>query len=252
MIIKQSFLTGKYPEALKISKVIPIHEGGATDDLNNYRPISLLSIFDKIMEKLMHKRLYDFLQEQNILLHNQFGFRKNNSTTNALLQITEKIKETIDKKKYGCGIFIDLSKAFDTVNHVILLRKLEHYGIRGVAHDWFKSYLTNRKQYVFLNGEYSEFANITCGVPQGSVLGPLLFLIYINDLPNISKVLNFYLFADDTNIYYEAESLNKLETIINKELKKLHTWLIVNRLSLNIDKTNFLTLTINLSNKELQ
>ena len=172
MFIKQSFLTGKYPEALKISKVIPIHKGGATDDLNNYRPISLLSIFDKIMEKLMHKLLYDFLQEQNILLHNQFGFRKNNSTTNALLQITEKIKETIDKKKYGCGIFIDLRKAFDTVNHVILLRKLEHYGIRGVAHDWFKSYLTNRKQYVFLNGEYSEFANITCGVPQGSVLGP--------------------------------------------------------------------------------
>ena len=117
---------------------------------------------------------------------------------------------------------------------------MEHYGIRGVAHDWFKSYLTNRKQFVFLNGEYSELANITCGVPQESVLGPLLFLIYINDLPNISKVLNFYLFADDTNIYSEAETLNKLETIINKELKKLHTWLIVNRLSLNIDKTNFL------------
>ena len=239
-IINQSFITGKYPDALKISKVIPIHKSGATCNLNNYRPISLLSIFDKIMEKVMHKRLYDFLQKHNILFQNQFGFRKNNSTTSALLQITEKIKESIDNKKYGCGIFIDLSKTFDTVNHEILLRKLEHYGIRGVVLDWFNSYLSNRKQYVYLNGESSQLENITCGVPQGSVLGPLLFLIYINDLPNISEVLQFYLFADDTNIYYENESIIKLEKIINHELKKLYTWLIVNRLSLNIDKTNFL------------
>ena len=112
--MNQSFITGKHPDALKISKVIPIHKGGDTCDLNNYRPISLLSIFDKIMEKLMHKQLYDFLQEHNILYQNQFSFRKNNSTTFALQQITEKIKETIDNKKYGCGIFIDLSKAFDT------------------------------------------------------------------------------------------------------------------------------------------
>ena len=113
------------------------------------------------------------------------------------------------------------------------------YGIRDSAYNWFESYLTNRKQYVFVNGESSQLRNITYGVPQGSVLGPLLFLIYINDLPNISKVLNFYLFADDTNIYFEAESPEKLETILNHELKELHTWLIVNRLSLNIDKTNF-------------
>ena len=181
----------------------------------------------------MHKRL-------NILFQNQFGFRKNNSTSFALIEITEKIKETIDNKKYGCGIFIDLRKAFDTVNHEILLRKLEHYGIRGMAQNWFKSYLTNRKQYVSLNGESSELKQIACGVPQGSCLGPLLFLLYINDLPNISEVLHFYLFADDTNIYYEADNMEKLETVINKELRKLGTWLIVNRLSLNIDKTNFL------------
>ena len=193
-----------------------------------------------IIEKLMHKRLHDFLQAHNILFQNQFGFRKNNSTTFSLIEITEKIKETIDNKKYGCVIFIDLRKAFDTVNHEIVLRKLEHYGIRGKAQVWFKSYLTNRKQYVSSNGESSELKQITCGVPQGSCLGPLLFLIYINDLPNISEVLHFYLFADDTNIYYEAETMKKLETVINKELKKLDTWLIVNRLSLNIAKTNFL------------
>ena len=128
-IINHSFQTGVFPDALKLSEVIPIHKGGSTEELNNYRPISLLSIFDKIIEKLMHKRLYDFLQAHNILFQNQFGFRKNNSTTFALIEITEKIKETIDNKKYGCGIFIDLRKAFDTVNHEILLRKLEHYGI---------------------------------------------------------------------------------------------------------------------------
>ena len=238
-IIDNSFTTGIFPDALKISKVIPIHKGDSTQELNNYRPISLLSIFDKIIEKLMYKRLYNFLEYHNILFENQFGFRKNNSTTYALMEITEKIKESIDKKKYGCGIFIDLRKAFDTVNHNILLNKLEHYGIRGTALLWFKSYLSNRIQYVFHNGESSKPQLITSGVPQGSVLGPLLFLLYINDLPNISKILQFYLFADDTNIYYEGDTLEKIELVINKELKKLRNWLIVNRLSLNIAKTNF-------------
>ena len=238
-IITNSLITGIFPDALKISKVIPIHKGNSSEEVNNYRPISLLSIFDKIIEKLVHKRLYTFLEQHSILYHNQFGFRKNNSTTYALLQITEKIKESIDKRKFGCGIFIDLRKAFDTVNHSILLKKLEHYGIRNTVYKWFESYLSNRRQYVFVNGESSSISNITCGVPQGSVLGPLLFLIYINDLPNISEILNFYLFADDTNIYYEAETTEELEIVINKELKKLHTWLIVNRLSLNIEKTNF-------------
>ena len=238
-IISNSFNTGVFPDALKVCKVIPIHKGDSADELNNYRPISLLSVFDKIIEKLMHKRLYSFLEQHNILFQNQFGFRKNNSTTFALLEITEKIKESIDNHKYGCGLFIDLRKAFDTVNHIILLKKLKHYGIRDSVNNWFESYLSNRKQYVFVNGESSQLRNITCGVPQGSVLGPLLFLIYINDLPNISKKLDFYLFADDTNIYFEAENPVLLETILNKELKKLHTWLVVNRLSLNIEKTNF-------------
>ena len=187
----------------------------------------------------MHKRLYSFLESNSILFNNQFGFRKNNSTTFALIEITERIKETIENKKYGCGVFIDLRKAFDTVNHEILLKKLNHYGIRGTALLWFKSYLSNRKQYVFHNGESSKLRSINCGVPQGSVLGPLLFLLYINDLPNISNILQFYLFADDTNIYYEDDNLKNLEATVNKELKKLHTWLIVNRLSLNINKTNF-------------
>ena len=150
------------------------------------------------------------------------------------MQITEKFKESIDKGKFGCGIFIDLRKAFDTVNHDILLLKLEPYSIRDNMLNWFKSYLSNRKQYVVLNGEYSEVNDITCGVPQGSVLGPLLFLLYINDLPNISKVLDFYLFADD-----ESDNLDKLERKVNRELGKLQLWLNVNRLSLNLSKTNY-------------
>ena len=129
-IINVSFLTGEYPDLLKQVKVIPIHKGGSSQDINNYRPTSLLSIFDKIIEKLIHKRLYTFLEDHNILYENQFGSRKNNSTVYAPMQITERIKTTIDSGKFGCGIFVDLKKAFDTVNHEILLNKLEHYGIR--------------------------------------------------------------------------------------------------------------------------
>ena len=238
-IINLSFVSGSFPDPLKIAKVIPIHKNGSTQDMSNYRPISLLSIFDKIMEKIMHKRLYKFLELNNILYSKQFGLRKNNSTIDALIKITDKIRESVDKGKYGCGIFIDLRKAFDTVNHNILLLKMEHYGVRGPSLQWFRSYLSERKQYVYINGECSELKQISCGVPQGSVLGPLLFLIYINDLPNISKKLDLYLFADDTNIYYEDKSLENLEIRVNKELKNLYLWLSVNRLVLNIEKTNF-------------
>lgn len=238
-IITLSFSKGIFPELLKTAKVIALFKAGSTEEVNNYRPISLLSIFDKIIEKIMHKQLYAFLEQHEILFKNQFGFRKKCSTAHSLIEITEKIKESIDKGKYGCGIFIDLKKAFDTVNHEILLRKLEHYGIRGSVLDWFRSYLTDRKQYVFYNGVSSDIKDITCGVPQGSVLGPLLFLLYINDLPNISQKMTFFLFADDTNIYYESHDLNELEKTVNCELKKLSQWLNINRLALNVAKTNF-------------
>ena len=148
----------------------------------------------------MATRLTTFLDLHSIIYPNQFGFRAGCSTIHSLISITETINKSIEQKKFGCGVFNDLKKAFDTVNHDILLNKLDHYGIRGEALLWFKSYLTNRKQFVSFNGVNSSVRTITCGVPQGSVLGPILFLLYINDLPNISKKLSFFLFADDTNI----------------------------------------------------
>ena len=185
-------------------------------------PICL--IFDKIIEKILHKQLYAFLEKHNVPHQYQFGFRKNNSTIYALTQITEMIKVSIDSGKYGCGIFIDLRKAFDTVNHDILLLKLEHYGIRD-------NNLSNRKQYVFLNGESSEVKDITCGAPQGSALGPSYYTSMIFRI-SLKYWIFIYLLMT-LNIYYENDNLDKLERKVNKEFYKLQLRLNVNRLSLN-------------------
>ena len=187
----------------------------------------------------MHSRLYKFLDICDVLHPLMFGFREKHCTDHALISLTEKIKTTIDNKKIGCSVFIDLKKAFDTVNHSILLKKLEHYGVRGVVLNWFCSYLKNRRQYVSVNGHTSKELKVTCGVPQGSVLGPILFLVYINDLPSVSKILTFYLFADDTNIYYESSNTFDLQRKMYIELKKVKKWLDANRLALNIEKTKF-------------
>ena len=237
-IINLSLTTGVYIDKLKISKIIPIYkEKGSKYESKNYRPISLLSNINKIIEKIMHKRLYNFLEEQGSIYDNQFGFRKNHSTNHALLHLTEDIRQAIDSNKFACGVFIDLQKAFDTVDHNILLKKLEHYGIRGVANDWFKSYLKNRKQYVSISGYDSNLRNIDFGVPQGSVLGPLLFLIYINDLHKAIKFCVTRHFADDTNLLIYNNSLKQLQKDLNYDLKQLCNWLKSNKISLNCSKT---------------
>ena len=236
-----SFSTGIYIEKLKISQIIPIFKDKGNDKLScNFRPISLLSNINKIFEKIMHKRLYEFLDQQGSIYKHQFGFRKQHSTTHALIDLTEDIRQAIDNGLFACGIFIDLQKAFDTVDHAILLKKLDHYGIRGVANDWFRSYLKNRKQFVSISGCQSNITNVDYGVPQGSVLGPLLFLIYINDLHQAIKYAKTRHFADDTNLLIKNNSLKQLKKHLNLDLRSLCNWLKANKISLNCSKTELL------------
>ena len=162
---------------MKIAKVIPVFKKGDSDIVSNYRPISLLSIFDKLLEKIVCTRVTNFLSLNDILYDYQFGFRKFHSTNLALIDVIDNILEHLDVRDCGVGMCIDLQKAFDTVNHDILLRKLYRYGVRGVMYNWIKDYLSNRQQYVALQDVYSLSLSVTCGVPQGSVLKPLLFLI---------------------------------------------------------------------------
>ena len=240
IIFNQSVAEGCFPTALKTAKVIPIHKGDSVLSAGNYRPISLLPIFSKIFERLIYNRLISFVTENKILSELQFGFQSNKSTEQAVTSIISNIEKAKEEKRSSYCIFLDFAKAFDTVNHEILLYKLNHYGISGVAHKLFESYLTNRKQQTEVSGTLSDVGIIKHGVPQGSVLGPLLFLIYINDISQSSKILKFFLFADDTTVYYSDKTNAETENLLNRELNKVSDWLAANKLSLNVKKSNFL------------
>jgi hypothetical protein len=222
-IFNQSLVTGTFPEALKRSRIVPVHKQGDKTNCDNYRPIALLSSLSKILERFVAIKLVNHLELNKLLHCNQFGFQRGKSTEQNLTKALNIISSALNKGEFCIGIFIDLRKAFDVCSHSILLKKLKHLGIKNQALAWFKSYLENRKQQVDINGNLSNEEIINISVLQGSILGPILFLCYINDLPN-SSTLATLLFADDTAGFSSGKDLQLLMDNVNVELKKWAKW----------------------------
>ena len=239
-LFNKSLFAGKFPEDWKIARIAPIFKSGAKDDRSNYRPISVLPFISRLFEKLIFNQFYEYLDANKSLYEHQSGFRLLHSVATALMASTNDWYLNIDNRKYTGLIFIDLKKAFDTVDHEILLEKLKMYGVTDLEHDWFTSYLDNRKQFCRINGSSSDVKGINCGVPQGSCLGPLLFLIYINDLPFSLQKSHVSMYADDTTISLSSKSIGDLQNDLNLDLLKLQDWLHANKLSLNVVKTQSL------------
>jgi len=239
-LINMSIRDGYFPSNLKIAKIIPIFKKGSKSNLSNYRPISILSNLSKIFEKFLCERLTEYFQKNNLFYKNQFGFRKFHNTTQALMSVHDFVCNSLNDKKKTMGIFLDLSKAFDTVDKNILLHKLKYYGIKSNELSLLSSFLANRKQITCLNDIFSDHKETITGVPQGSILAPLLFLIYINDIKYFnSSDINIKLFADDTNIFIKSNSFEELFTNATFLLNNLSKWLKSNKLSLNYDKTEY-------------
>ena len=226
-LYNECIMSGVFPDAYKVAKVVPLFKGGDSDDVNSYRPISLLPALGKLLEKVISSRIVNFFDHFCLFSPHQFGFRAKFSTEHAILDIYEKLLKNLDDGLSTCAIFLDLAKAFDTVSHPILIRKLEKYGIRGNSLDLLKSYLNRRSQFVQINNSLSSYLEIEFGVPQGSILGPLLFLIFFNDLPDATKFF-IRLFADDTFLCAQNDDIWLLESEVNEELKKVFNWLSSN------------------------
>ena len=239
ILINQSLITGIYPERLKLAKISPIHKKNDIKHIENYRPISLLPIFSKIYEKVVHKQLQNYFEINNLFNQNQYGFRKNHSTELAIAQITDNILWEIENKQTPLSIFLDLTKAFDSIDHEIMLSKLKYYGIKNTELNFFKSYLSNREQYVDLDGTKSNKEIITTGVPQGSILGPLLFIIYINDITAAINKFKVIIYADDITLSTSYQPNDKSD-ILKDEFIELVSWFKTNKLTINYQKTKFM------------
>ena len=252
LIFNASIETSTFPDIWKVARVIPIYKEGEKSDKSNYRPISVLPVLSRIFEKLIYDQLYQYLDGSGFLTSDQCGFRPLHSTATCLLKCTDDWYSGMDKGHFTGLISIDLKKAFDTVNHKILCQKLEHSGVTGRELSWFNSYLSNRKQYCRINGVDSNIKEIEVGVPQGSCLGPLLFLVYINDHPCIMENSKVSMYADDTSLYYSSSDISQLNDALNEDLKKLDRWLKGNKLSLNVVKTRSMLITTKQRKKYLE
>ena len=242
-LINCSMSQGVFPQSLKLGKILPIHKRGDSRTPANFRPISLLPYLSKVFEKVVFYRLLNHLNNNNILTPYQFGFRKNMSTLDALIHFTELMYDSLNDRKTSLNVLIDFSKAFDTVNHDILLRKLRRYGVCGSALLWFESYLKDREQYVSIRDKSSEIKVSNISVPQGSVLGTILFLIYVNCLPNVSEAFSPTIFADDCTLSVIGLEIENITAICNAELADFESWAASNKLSINIDKTKCLLIS---------
>lgn len=229
--------TSVFPKRMQIAKVLALHKEGSVNELGNYRPISILPVLSKVLEKVLYNRLMKFSNKYNIINTSQYGFMKHKSTETALLDAKELISQNFEEKKLVLGLFIDFSKAFDCLNHQILLTKLDTYGFRGHALRLLKSYLEHRSQYVFMNGYSSLAKPILSGVPQGSILGPFLFNIYVNDIINIYSEAKFVNYADDTSIFFSGENADVLIDKANVMLGRLNMWSRSNLLQINVGKS---------------
>jgi hypothetical protein len=242
MIFNSSLANGMFPDIWKLARVTPIFKSGAKKDVNNYRPISVISIFSRILERIVHDQMFDFLLENNVITKNQSAFRKLYSTITSLICSTDYWYENIDCKKLNLTIFLDLRKAFDTVDHKIMVEKLRRYGIRNTAGNWFQSYLDHRKQFCSVNGQRSKTSEVTCGIPQGSCLGPLLFIIYLNDFEKCLKFSQANIYADDTSVTIASDDVEKLVFEAQQELLNLSEWMRINKLSPNPAKTEYMVI----------
>jgi len=256
-LINKSMDEGTFPKVLKRATVIPIHKKGEKDNLNNYRPISLLPVMSKIFEKVINERITKKLDSKGLIDENQYGFRKNHSTEHAIIKFTDQIELELSNKKHVVSVFIDVSKAFDSCDHEILIKKLGLIGISGKSLDLMKSYLKDREQEIWVNGFYGGKFVINIGVGQGTILGPTFFKIYIMDLHKITTLLCVK-FADDSNFLGTGKTKDEVETLVNNELDKIHKWFCNNKLTLHPGKSRYIIhskdklMTITMGNQQIQ